>query len=74
MPPRYRPLPTARVVSVRLLPHEVASLDGLMGWLRSTGIDEQAVRSDALRYALEVTARRAKVWVSDDVNDDGRSS
>ena len=64
--PRYRPLPTARVISVRLLPHEVASLDGLVGWLRSVEFDERAVRSDALRYALEVTARRAKVWVGDD--------
>ena len=64
--PRYRALPPARVVSVRLLPNELASLDGLVGWLRNTEIDEHAVRSDALRYALMRTAKRANVAVKDD--------
>ena len=72
--PRYQSLPASQVVSVRLLPNELASLDGLVGWLRSAEFDERAVRSDALLYALEVTARRAKVWVNDDVNDGGGSS
>jgi hypothetical protein len=64
--PRYRALPPARVVSVRLLANELASLDRLVSWLRSTEIDEHAVRSDALRYALTLTAKRANVLVKDD--------